>query len=277
LVTGNAVSGDLFYRSYDGVVGAPFDYTSKAYPATVSNFLLDRYEITVGRFRKFVAAYSQSMIAAGAGKNPNNPSDPGWDTAWNANLPPLISDLTGTSHVQCSATGQTWTPSAGANENKPMNCLDWYEAYAFCIWDGGRLPTEAEWNYAAAGGTEQRVYPWGAADPNCTYANFQSDTGYCVGTGSTNNVGSESPKGDGRYGQADLGGNVIEWVLDWGRDPYPTPCTNCAVTTVAVDPTRVQRGGAYPYAGTSLTASGRIALGPGFSLDTDGARCARTP
>ncbi len=49
---------------------------------------------------------------------------------------------------------------AGSNENQPINCVTWYEAFAFCISDGGYLPTAAEWNYAAAGGSDQRAYPF---------------------------------------------------------------------------------------------------------------------
>ena len=68
--TGATLAGTTFYRSYDGVTTSPINYTSKASPATVSDFRIDKYEITVGRFRKFVAAYSQSMLPQGAGKNP---------------------------------------------------------------------------------------------------------------------------------------------------------------------------------------------------------------
>src|SRR5262245_36043191 len=62
----------------------------------------------------------------------------------------------------CDPMYGTWTSSEGPNENKPINCLNWYAAYAFCIWDGGFLPTEAEWELAASGG-EERVFPW--SDP----------------------------------------------------------------------------------------------------------------
>jgi formylglycine-generating enzyme required for sulfatase activity len=215
------VPGGTYYRGNDA-----------QYPATVSDFRLDQYEVTVGRFRKFMSAYSQNMISAGSGQNPNDASDPGWDAAWNASLPADDSALR--TAIACSVT---WTQTAGPNENMPMNCIDWFEANAFCIWDGGRLPTEAEWNYAAAGGSEQRVYPWGAAEPDCTYANYfgaAGGTDYCVrvnGTGALSPGGATSPKGDGKWGQADLAGNVAEWTLDWYATPYAeVSCLDCANT-----------------------------------------------
>jgi formylglycine-generating enzyme len=237
-------SGNTGCCSSSVVTGGSFNrFQSASYPATISDFRLDNYEITVGRFRKFVAAYSQAMTPSGAGKNPKNASDPGWDTAWNASLPTNAAALTAA--LKCNATYQTWTDAVGnaVAESRPLTCLNWFEAQAFCIWDGGRLPTEAEWNYATAGGSQQRAYPWGDATPDCTYANFYH-TDYCVapGTGATNRVGSESPKGDGRYGQADLGGNVFEWTQDWVASPPMNPCNNCAQLTGTY---RMLRGGAF--------------------------------
>jgi formylglycine-generating enzyme required for sulfatase activity len=260
------VTGGTFNRGND-----------PAYPATVSNFRLDNYEVTLGRFRKFVAAYSQTMIASGAGKNPNNASDPGWNTAWNANLPAAASGL----HSACmSPDNPVWTASPGtaAKESVPINCIDWYQAAAFCIWDGGRLPTEAEWNYAAAGGTAQRNYPWGGNAPDCSYANFWVGPGACTSSPSNsfNRVGSESPKGDGVWGQSDLAGNIQEWVQDLYQDPYPGNCTNCANLTNGTE--RVVRGGWSQADAAGLLTSTRSHYGPqNFPFDYFGIRCARNP
>jgi formylglycine-generating enzyme required for sulfatase activity len=267
------VPGGTFHRSYDGAT-----YTDQSYPATLSDFRLDTYEITVGRFRKFLSAYSQNMIPAGAGRNPSNASDPGWDTAWNKILPADASALT--TAVKCVATYQTWTDSEGPNESRPMNCISWYAAFAFCIWDGGRLPTEAEWNYAAAGGIEQRPYPWGAAGPDCSYANF-GGTNWpataCVPAG-TNSVGAESPKGDGKWGQADLAGNVWEWTQDWYAGPYgQAKCMNCANLTVNSIGNRVLRGCDFSRGAPFLLASYRSARDPINRYSYLGGRCARTP
>jgi sulfatase modifying factor 1 len=138
------VPGGTFNRSYDGV-----DFKDPNYPATVSDFYLDKYEITVGRFRQFVKAgmgTQASPPAAGAGAHPRITGS-GWDSTWNTNLPATTAALT--TNLKCSTT---WTDTAGSNESKPVNCLEWYAAFAFCVWDGGRLATEAEWNYAASAG-----------------------------------------------------------------------------------------------------------------------------
>lgn len=258
------VPGGTFYRSYDGVTSG---FTSKAYPATVSDFRLDKYEITVGRWRKFAAAFSTIAIAPGSGKNPNDPNDPGWQSIWNVNMSPSVAQ----------SSDCTWTDSPGANEDKPVSCLNWYAAFSFCIWDGGRLPTEAEWNYAAAGGSEQREFPWGSATPDCTYLNFLLPSGACVGA--PNDVGSESPKGDGKWGQADLSGNVGEWTVDGYVDPYAiVPCTNCSEVSTLPGGSRVMRGlGWSAYGALAVPVSHRYELSMGTYSAEIGARCARSP
>jgi formylglycine-generating enzyme len=269
------VTGGAFYRGYDGVTSG---YTSQAYPATVSDFRLDTYEITVGRFRQFVAAYSQTMIAQGAGANSNNPSDTGWSTAWNASLETNATTLIAA--VKDNANKYiTWTdtPGTAAAEARPINGLDWYEAEAFCIWDGGRLPTEAEWNYAAAGGSEQRIYPWGNSVPGANanlavYGCYYGGSGTCTSPSNLAPVGS-IPSGNGKWGQADLAGNVWEWVQDWNASSYPTPCNNCAYLTASTF--KVMRGDGFDGPASLLISSYRLTDTPTDRGPSDGARCAR--
>ena len=265
-----AVPGGSFTRRANG----------QDYPATLSNFALDRYEITVGRFRRFLASYSPDSIAAGAGKNPHNAEDAGWDPAWNASLPADSAALVAA--LSCGDNYQTWSdvPGDTARENLPLTCMSWFEAEAFCIWDGGRLPTDAEWTYAASGGAEQRLYPWGKAEPDCTFANYFGANGgsdYCVlpGVGAPNPVGAESPKGDGKWGQADLGGNISEWVQDYAH-LFPDQCHDCATLSPA-NPggNRVVKGGSFAENGEVMQTRFRVS-GPG-TAQVFGARCARLP
>jgi formylglycine-generating enzyme len=238
-------------------------------PATLSAFSLDSYEISVGRFRKFVAAYSQTMIPAGAGKNPNNAVlDPGWSVAWNANLPATSGALS--TALQCPSG--TFTAAVGNNESLPVTCVSWYEAFAFCVWDGGRLPTEAEWNYAAAAGSEERVYPWGSTTPDDSLAVF------CPGScGKMQTVGSRVA-GNGKWGQADLVGNAWEWNLDVFVNPYPqTSCTDCANTSYTTGLQRVFRGASAGNDATYLLSATRNSRDPSDHNGFVGARCARNP
>jgi len=216
------------------------------------------------------------MLAQGTGKNPNNPSDKGWDTGWNDSLPATSGVLANA--LRCSSDHSTWSDTAGVGDNLPINCLTWFEAEAFCTWDGGRLPTEAEWNYAAAGGTSQRIYPWGSARPTCSYANYfggNNGKDYCTEPpfGYFNNVGKTSPLGDGAYGQADLSGNVIEWVQDWYVTPYPTPCNNCYNSVPTAN--RAIRSTSIDDTALGLISSSRYGQPPTTRLYAIGARCAR--
>ncbi len=235
-----------------------------SYPATVSSFRLDKYEITVGRFRAFVTAAmgtQASPPASGSGANPNVAGS-GWDAAWNTNLKATTSELTSSSGVQCDSTYQTWT---GSDDKRPMNCITWYEAFAFCIWDGGRLPTELEWNYAAAGGSSQNAYPWGSTAPSTNTAlavygcYFGGGAGSCTGVANIAPVGSVVA-GNGKWGQADLAGNVWEWNLDWYAGSYPASCTNCA--NISSASYRVLRGGSFDDVASTLLSSYRNSYTP---------------
>ena len=150
-----------------------------------------------------------------------------------------------------------------------MNCVSWYEAFAFCVWDGGRLPTEAEWEYAAAGGDEARPYPWGAAsEPDGDRALFAC---MACGADDLDPVGAR-PQGEGRYDQFDLAGSVSEWTLDYFA-PYGKRCDNCANVSYGTE--RVARGGHLSSDEEEIQPSARRSFVPEARHFTRGFRCAR--
>jgi formylglycine-generating enzyme required for sulfatase activity len=268
------------------VWGGTYNRSNQAeYPATVSTFRLDRFEVTVGRFRAFVNGFPKNFPKAGDGAHPFiKIKKSGWLPAWNTQLPMDRAQMK--AEVACDARA-TWTDEPGDHENLPINCINWYKAFAFCAWDGGRLPTEAEWNYAAAGGAEQRIFPWSNPPSSQTisqeYAVYNSE--------SASPVGSKSPTGDGKWRQADLAGNAWEWVLDVYDFPYPSVCNDCALLSLpASGALRGLRGGDWAnwnFVEENLLTSARAYSGPSLIFDDgskDGAglivagiRCARQP
>lgn len=250
------------------VVGGQFArINDPALPASVADFQLDRYEVTVGRFRQFIADYPRNRPAAGEGAHPRIEGS-GWDPAWDILLP-ADADALRTS-VQCDPNFRTWTDEPGDNEALPINCVSWYVAFAFCAWDEGRLPTEAEWNYAAAGGNEQRTYPWGDDEPGPSLAAFGCDTSTTVCA--PPRVGS-TPAGDGKWGQSDLAGSLSEWVLDYHATPPPT-CDDCALLKDEGFG-REGRGGDFTHPADQLAVTSRIGFLPESRESFLGFRCAR--
>jgi formylglycine-generating enzyme len=272
-------------KGRDAIPPAPGDiYNSDAFDVpehsvTLSKFALDRFEVTVGRFRSFVAAYDGTPPKDGFGDRL------GWRSEWNSKLPARATLEKG---LPCALSewGGTWTESVGLNENKPINCINWYLALAFCLWDGGRLPTEAEWEYAAAGGDENRPYVWGDGPrPPCTTElNCPSMVVYGNSDPLRFRPVGSTPLGVGRWGHFDLAGSVGEWVFD-AFDEYaykrPSPARDPVVTIAGKDPEdgssgdlRVMRGGGYRVS-SDLRVTERHYLPPGIAGDDDGFRCAR--
>lgn len=280
------VPGGAYHRTFtnDGL-GA----TDLADPAWVSDFRLDKYLVTVGRYRSFVAAWKGGTgytPPAGSGKHAHLNSgrglsttgaartfEEGWSDADALNLAPTNENLS------CFADYASWTQSPGSHEDLPINCVNWWEAYAFCIWDGGFLPSETEVLYAAAGGDEQRQYPWGSSAPGTDSqlaiygCNFPDGPGTCRGTANIAPVGTAS-LGPGRWGHLDLVGELAQWSLDWYA-PYVGLCVDCANLEPASG--RVIRDGYFGSPEPILRSAYRNSFYPTNRFFNFGFRCARAP
>jgi formylglycine-generating enzyme required for sulfatase activity len=100
-------------------------------------------------------------------------------------------------------------------DQHPINCISWLQAHDYAYWVGGRLPSEAEWEYAARGGGLGASTPWGGDQVNCEFALLRDESGYACGLYST--VEIQAPRhqaGVSPQGLWDLLGNVSEWVED---------------------------------------------------------------
>ena len=261
--------------TFDMGAPAPAVHASPVRPVTVGSFHLDAYEVTVARFRAFWEAGRAA------------PTGPvryrGGSLPWSGSV---------SAPIGAAMYGGTcnWTPVAGAREAHPINCVDWYTAQAFCVWDGGRLPTETEWEYAARGLRDGRAvprsFPWGDEAPagvrggSCDRAHFNA----CLGDdgASTRRVGSFAATG----GIYDLAGNVWEHTADffaeyaspscWGTFPRTDPL--CASDTGS----HTVRGGWWGNPNDSLTNNANLLRaatrgfdGPGTRYEGLGFRCAR--
>ena len=265
------VPGGEFARGYDAAPDALNDFS---YGALVSDFRLDTYEVTVGRFRQFVNAgmgtkLSPPDVNAGARELNGLADQGGWVQGFTNGLYDSTDALV--ADIKCGTTA-TWTDEPGGNEARPMNCLTWNIAFAFCVWDGGFLPTDSEWNYAATAGMEQRAYPW-SEPPSSLYIDCSVvSSGHCAEP-MIDNVGSKSQLGDGKWGHADLSGNLNEWTLDY-MGPYINPCEDCADLTNDALMGRVFRGGSATELGAPLRTGFRRGQAANLTSPTIGVRCA---
>lgn len=274
---GREVPGGSFQMGDNANINAQPD-EKPPHLTTVSAFTLDTFEVSVSRFRRFVEAYDGTLPSSGAGAHPQIESS-GWRVDYDAEMPASRAALE--SQISCDVGNyQTWTTQSGAKEGWPMNCVSWYLAFAFCIWDGARLPTEAEWEAAAAGLSEERTFPWGGATPDFAtnvVANCKADGEAACSPADLLMVGSRAA-GAGRFGHLDLSGSLWEWTLDHYDATYYQSvgtCSNCANLASATP--RALRGGSFTSLGAALRASARASKPPRTSDPYTGFRCARSP
>ncbi|MCX4245343.1 formylglycine-generating enzyme family protein [Paraliomyxa miuraensis] len=239
--------------------------------AYVGSYGLDRYEVTVGRMRRFIEAYDKAGLLAvldgGAGAHPVIAGTQ-WQASWDIRLPDTPGELE--TALDCDPTA-TWTAMPASNETYPLTCASWYLAYAFCAWDEGRLPTEAEWERAAIGGDDNRLYPWGDDAPSAMLANYDATDG------TTMVDVFAKPAGAGRHGQQGLAGSAWEWVLDLSDPGWyagaGNDCQDCA--NVSGDAARLMRGGNWEYGASSLRGAERFPGTAAAYWRGSGLRCAR--
>jgi formylglycine-generating enzyme required for sulfatase activity len=253
-----------------------------AVETSVSTYRLDKYEVTIGRYRAFVDAVLAGYTPpAGSGKHTHlaaggltnrydaDKLESGWDTAWNAELPADKTTWSDVDHLSC--TGSLWTANPRTDENKPVGCVNWFQAYAFCIWDGGFLPSYIEMNYALMGGDLERPHPWGAepiAPDRATYCATDS-----CDMAMQSDVGSKPP-GDGFFGQSDLVGSVWEWVYDGNNGAEV--CKDCIFVDGA-STLRSFTGGGYDSSPVQLETDYMLSDQIDHGVGNRGVRCARSP
>lgn len=217
---------------------------------TLKPFVLDKYEVTVGRYAEFLRAYDswrkRGNPKAGAGASPNFAGS-GWRTELGAEGTLEVDSATQVGVLNKCVRGRADLEALTRLSVAPRTCVSITQARAFCAWDGGWLPLEAEWEFVAAGGEENRLYPWGALTP---VTGLQVPKGSSFGMSAPEQVGL-TPLGDGRWGHADLAGSLGEHVVGT-QSPYSAQgcVANCGVLPRSSDwetPT-VVRGGAYWFA-----------------------------
>lgn len=157
----------------------------------------------------------------------------------------------------------------------PVNCVDWDQAVAFCHWAGGRLPSEAEWEYAARGGGKDIDFPWGDEIATCEYAAMTVNNQHGCEKHRTFEVCSK-PIGNSAQGLCDMAGNISEWVEDDFHSSYDNlPADGSAWVDEPRSSSRAIRGGSFVRTFNILRASYRSTSSVDNQSFSIGFRCAK--
>lgn len=269
------IPGGTFEMGATDREGRPDEYP--AHQVTLKGFWMDRHEITNAQFAQFVAATGylttaerkpdwnemKKQLPEGTPKPPDSVMVPG---SLVFSPPSYPVPLNNPARWWKWVPGADWKHPAGPHssitgkENYPVVAVSWEDASAYARWAGKRLPTEAEWEFAARGGQSEQKYPWGDEDPekgkpkaNTWQGSFPDEN---TGWDGYNGLAPVMSFASNGYDLYDMAGNVWEWCSDWYDAGYYRSLTGGTTADPAgpaqsndpmqpTIPVRVIRGGSF--------------------------------
>lgn len=277
------LDGGAFLMGTNSTEGFPNDGEGPVREITLDPFYIDQTPVTNARFAEFVRATSYRTEAERFG----------WSFVFQGHIPEerraqLVDDTVLAAPWWCKVPAADWQHPEGPESNTadrndfPVTHVSWNDAAEFARWSGKRLPTEAEWEFAARGGLEQKRFPWGdELTPggrhmcNVWQGEFPlrdlAEDGY-AGTSPVKAFPAN------KYGLYSVSGNTWEWCSDWFHPSYHLVGTRTNPTGPATGRSRVMRGGSYlcheSYCNRYRVAA-RTANTPDSSTTNIGFRCVR--
>ena len=250
-VTGmNKLDGGRFLMGTDYAEGFPEDGEGPVREVVVGPFYIDVSPVMNTQFLEFVQATGFRTEAERFG----------WSFVFRGHIPvgqykDLVDATVNEAGWWCKVSGADWQhpegpdTSIGIRSDQPVIHVSWNDALAYCEWAGKRLPTEAEWEYAARGGLEQKLFPWGdeltpAGKHLCNVWQGEFPT---LDLGEDGYTGPCPPAAfpSNGYGLHSITGNVWEWCSDWFHPTWHVSATRTNPVGPGQGTGKVIRGGSY--------------------------------